>query len=130
VLFPFKCGLASKAGLRHLSWNNSGGSTTLWNEDSDGLTHAVCLASLGEIPNWNSLVNNSRLERVRWMLEYIAEPMARSIYRVQGRWPMNWRWRGGSRREGRALSQGIGGFHRGELTGDQQTCIIRVTAMW
>ena len=27
-LFPFKCGLASKAGLRHLSWNNSGSSTT------------------------------------------------------------------------------------------------------
>jgi hypothetical protein len=30
VLFPFKCGLASKAGLRHLSWNNSGGSATFW----------------------------------------------------------------------------------------------------
>jgi hypothetical protein len=29
VLFPFKCGLASKAGLRHLSWNNSGGSATV-----------------------------------------------------------------------------------------------------
>jgi hypothetical protein len=28
VLFPFKCGLASKAGLRNLSWNNSGGSAT------------------------------------------------------------------------------------------------------
>jgi hypothetical protein len=28
MLFPFKCGLASKAGLRHLSWNNSGGSAT------------------------------------------------------------------------------------------------------
>jgi hypothetical protein len=28
VLFLFKCGLASKAGLSHLSWNNSGGSTT------------------------------------------------------------------------------------------------------
>jgi hypothetical protein len=28
VLFPFKCGLASKAGLMHLSWNNSGGSAT------------------------------------------------------------------------------------------------------
>jgi hypothetical protein len=26
VLFLFKCGLASKVGLRHLSWNNSGGS--------------------------------------------------------------------------------------------------------
>ena len=28
VLFLFKCGLASKMGLRHLSWNNSGGSAT------------------------------------------------------------------------------------------------------
>jgi hypothetical protein len=28
VLFLFKCGLASKAGPRHLSWNNSGGSAT------------------------------------------------------------------------------------------------------
>jgi hypothetical protein len=28
VLFLFKCGLASKAGLRHLSRNNSGGSAT------------------------------------------------------------------------------------------------------
>jgi hypothetical protein len=26
VLFLFKCGLASKVGLRHLSWNNSDGS--------------------------------------------------------------------------------------------------------
>jgi hypothetical protein len=26
MLFPFKCGLASKVGLRHLSRNNSGGS--------------------------------------------------------------------------------------------------------
>jgi hypothetical protein len=29
VLFPFKCGLASKAGLRHLSRNISGGSATI-----------------------------------------------------------------------------------------------------
>jgi hypothetical protein len=29
VLFLFKCGLASKAGLRHLSWNNSGGYATV-----------------------------------------------------------------------------------------------------
>jgi hypothetical protein len=34
VLFPFKCGLASKAGLRHLSWNNSGGSATISMSDS------------------------------------------------------------------------------------------------
>jgi hypothetical protein len=29
VLFPFKCCLASKVRLGHLSWNNSGGSATL-----------------------------------------------------------------------------------------------------
>jgi hypothetical protein len=28
MLFLFTCGLASKVGLRHLSWNNSGGSAT------------------------------------------------------------------------------------------------------
>jgi hypothetical protein len=28
VLFLFKCGLAFKVRLRHLSWNNSGGSAT------------------------------------------------------------------------------------------------------
>ena len=27
ILFLFKCGFAFKAGLGHLSWNNSGGST-------------------------------------------------------------------------------------------------------
>jgi hypothetical protein len=30
VLFLFKCVLASKVGLRHLSWNNSGGSATFF----------------------------------------------------------------------------------------------------
>jgi hypothetical protein len=29
VLFLFKCGLVFKVGLRHLSWNNSGGSATI-----------------------------------------------------------------------------------------------------
>ena len=28
MLFLIKCGLASKVGLRHLSWNNSGSSAT------------------------------------------------------------------------------------------------------
>jgi hypothetical protein len=33
VLFLVKCGLASKVGLRHLSWNNSGGSATTFSEN-------------------------------------------------------------------------------------------------
>jgi hypothetical protein len=69
-------------------------------------------------------------ELVYWVCDYLAEPMAHSIYRARGLWPMNLRWRGGGQREGRALSQGIGGFHHGELTDDQRTCVIRVTATW
>jgi hypothetical protein len=75
-------------------------------------------------------VDDLRHELVDWVRDYLAEPMARSIYRAQGRWPVNLRWRGGGRREGRVLSQGIDGLHRGELTGDQRTCVIRVTATW
>jgi hypothetical protein len=33
---------------------------------------------------------------------------------------MNLRWRGGGQREKGALAQAIGGFHRGELTGDER----------
>ena len=33
--FLFKCGLASKAGLRHLSWNNSSGSATFSPQQSN-----------------------------------------------------------------------------------------------
>jgi hypothetical protein len=43
---------------------------------------------------------------------------------------MNLRWRGGGRREGGALAQAIGGFHRGELTGDHQMCVIQATMTW
>jgi hypothetical protein len=37
---------------------------------------------LGEVSNWGSLVDNRRHGWVRWALDYIAEPMARSIYRI------------------------------------------------
>jgi hypothetical protein len=40
---------------------------------------------------------------VYWMLDYLVELMARSIYRTQGRWLVNLRWRAGGRREGGTL---------------------------
>jgi hypothetical protein len=86
----------------------------------------VFLTDLGEIPNWGALVDDLRHKLVYWMLDYLAEPMAHSIYRIRERWLMNLDWRAGGRREGRALSQGIGGFHRGEVTGDQRTCLIEL----
>jgi hypothetical protein len=68
-------------------------------------------------------VDNPRHEWVRWMLDYLAELMAHSIYMTRGRWLMNLEWRAGGQREGRAVAQRIGGFHRGEVTGDQRTCL-------
>jgi hypothetical protein len=65
-----------------------------------------------------------------WVLDYLAKPMTHSNYRIPERWPMNLRWRGDGRRKRRALSQEIGGFHHGELTGDHRTCVIRATLTW
>jgi hypothetical protein len=58
---------------------------------------------------------------VLWIRDYLAELIARSIYRARGRWLMNLEWRAGGRREGRALSQEMRGFHRGKVTGDERT---------
>jgi hypothetical protein len=59
------------------------------------------------------------------VLEYLAGLRVRSIYRIHERWPVNLRCRGGGRREGGTLVQAIGGFHRGELTGDHRICVTR-----
>jgi hypothetical protein len=67
---------------------------------------------------------------VDWMLDYLVESTTCSIYRLLEWWSMNLRCHGGSRREGGALAQAIGGFHRGKLTGDHQICIPRAIAMW
>jgi hypothetical protein len=74
---------------------------------------------LGEVSNSGALVSNWRHEWVCWVHNYIAEPRVCSIYRTPELWPVNLRWRGGNRREGGALAQAIGGFHRCELTGDE-----------
>jgi hypothetical protein len=59
-----------------------------------------------------------------WVLDYLAELTACSIYRIPERWPVNLRWRGGGWRKKRALSQEIGGFYRGGQTDDHQICVI------
>jgi hypothetical protein len=55
------------------------------------------------------------------MRDYLAELMARSIYRARGRWLVNLEWHAGGRREGRALAQEMCGFHRGKVTSDERT---------
>jgi hypothetical protein len=59
----------------------------MWSTDRDELTHAVFLANLGEIPNWSSLVDNRRHGWVCWVLDYIAEPMARQFIGFEGGGP-------------------------------------------
>jgi hypothetical protein len=91
---------------------------------------AVLWTDFGEISNWRALVEDLRHELVYWLLNYLAKLMTCSIYRIPERSPVNLRWRGGGQRERRALSQEIGGFHCGELTGGHRTCVIRATATW
>jgi hypothetical protein len=47
------------------------------------------LTNLGEISNWGALVDDPRHGLVYWVRDYLAEPMARSIYRTRGRWLLN-----------------------------------------
>jgi hypothetical protein len=67
---------------------------------------------------------------VAWVLDYLTDPKAHSIYRLQGWWHVNLEWRGGGRRRRVALVRAISGFHRGGLTGDNRTCMTRLTATW
>jgi hypothetical protein len=75
---------------------------------------------LGEVSNSGAQVNNWRHEWVCWVLKYLAEPRVCSIYRALEQWPVNLSSRGGSRREGGALPQVIGGNYHGKLTGDHR----------
>jgi hypothetical protein len=63
-------------------------------------------------------VDDLRHELMDWVLDYLAEPMSHSIHRIQGRWSMNWRWRGGDRRGKESLAQPIRGCYRGKTTSD------------
>jgi hypothetical protein len=54
------------------------------------------------------------------LLDYLAEPTAHSIYRLQGWWRVIWSWRGGGRRGKRLLALAIRGVHRGKLTSDER----------
>jgi hypothetical protein len=45
------------------------------------------------------------------VLDYMVELMVLSIYRIWGCWLVNWSWRSGGRRGGRALASRIRGVH-------------------
>jgi hypothetical protein len=78
----------------------------------------VLWTDYGEISNWRALVDDLRHELVYWLLDYLAELMACSIYRIPERWPMNLRWRGGGRRGKELLAQANRGCYCGKTTGD------------
>jgi hypothetical protein len=57
---------------------------------------------------------------VDWMLDYLVEPTAGSIYRIHEWWRLIRRKTRGGRREGGVLAQAIGGIYSGGLTGDDR----------
>jgi hypothetical protein len=43
---------------------------------------AVLWTDLGEVSNWRALVDDLRHELMDWVLDYLMEPTAHSIYRI------------------------------------------------
>jgi hypothetical protein len=76
---------------------------------------------LGEMRNWEALVDDQRQGLVHCMRNYLAELTGASIYRVLRRWRLILRRRAGGRREGKCTGAGDRGFHRGKASGDGQT---------
>jgi hypothetical protein len=55
VLFLFKCGLASKVGLRHLSWNNLGGSATSPEKDNKLPLQIYKYSYVSQVYHWSTI---------------------------------------------------------------------------
>jgi hypothetical protein len=66
---------------------------------------------LGEVRNWEALVNDRRQELVLWMRNNLAKLTGASIYRVPQWWRPILRRCAGSRREGRFTAAGYRGIH-------------------
>jgi hypothetical protein len=83
------------------------------------MSRGGALTDLGEVGNWEALVDNSRQGLVRWMRNYLAEFTGTTIYRFHRRLRLILRWRAGGQREGRSLAQEMHGFNHGKITGDE-----------
>jgi hypothetical protein len=79
VLFLFKCGLASKAGLRHLSGNNSGGSAT-------EVSFTVAQSRIGGNSELASSGEQLEARLGGLVLDYSTDPSVCSIYSALEWW--------------------------------------------
>jgi peptidoglycan/xylan/chitin deacetylase (PgdA/CDA1 family) len=75
------------------------------------MSHGGVLTDLGEMGNWEALVNDQRREVVLWMRNNLAELTRASIYRVHQWWHPILRRCAGGRREGRFNGTGYRGIH-------------------
>jgi hypothetical protein len=75
------------------------------------MSHGGVPTDLGEIRNWEALLNDQRRELVLWMRNNLAELTGASIYRVHQWWRPILRRCAGDRREGRFTGAGYRGIH-------------------
>jgi hypothetical protein len=73
--------------------------------------HGGVPTDLGEIRNWEALVNDQRRELVLWMRNNLAELTGASIYRVHQLWRPILRRCAGGRREGKFTDASYRGIH-------------------
>jgi hypothetical protein len=75
---------------------------------------------LGEMRNWEALVNDQRRELVHWVHNNLAELTGASIYRINQRWCPIWRRRASGLREGKFPGAGYRGIHWRNESADRQ----------
>jgi hypothetical protein len=87
------------------------------------MSHGGVPTDLGEIWNWEALVNNQRQELVLWVRNNLAELTATSIYRVHQRWRPILRRCARGQREGKFTDASYCGIHWHTDSEDRQaTC--------
>jgi hypothetical protein len=102
-------GLRATGGLREARTLIKEAWTDLQRASHDEV-FTVARNDLGEMRNWEALVDAQRCELVHWVRNNLAEFTGVAIYRLHGWWCPIWRRRVGGWREGKCTGAGYLGF--------------------
>jgi hypothetical protein len=75
-----------QGNIRTLKQGNRGCERTCNALATARLLSAVLWTDLGEVSNWRALVDDLRHELMDWVLDYLTELTAHSIFRIRGWW--------------------------------------------
>ena len=75
------------------------------------MSHGGVLTDLGEMGNWEALVDDQRRELVHWVRNNLVDLVDHSIYIIHQWWRPIWRRRAGGRRKEKVSDVSYCGSH-------------------